>query len=103
MLYFCEQCEKLVPDSEVKDFNANSIDALRKLNPHAADFREEQEKHFKWESHRVHVYTHTVNAYKNQRPDTIGYCAQKETVWCGKVREPTDYEYFIHHTCKTYA
>lgn len=100
MHYFCETCEKIVPENEVLDFSAKFGDALKKLNPHAAIFHEEQEKKFTLEPHRTHVYKQTVNAYKNQAPGTIGCCLVEETVYCGKVREPTDHEYFIFHTCK---
>lgn len=76
-LLYCEECEDLVPESEVQDL-------FKTGKP-------------------FHTYTHTVNAYKNQRPGTIGYCPVEERVYCGQVREPTDQEYFIHHTCNSNA
>jgi len=72
-LNFCEQCCRLVPDSEVKN-----LFGLQR-----------------------HYYTKTVNGYKNQMPGMIGYYPVKEEVYCGKVREPTDMEYFIFETCKS--
>ena len=99
MIYFCERCEKIVPEDEVEDFASKfHLEALREFNPHAAKFHEELG--IKLEPNLTHVYKQTVNAYKNQRPDIIGCCLVEETVWCGKVREPTDYEYFIYETCK---
>lgn len=100
MLFFCEKCEKIVPKNEVMDFSAKFGEALKKLNPHAAKLQGELGS---VEPSRTHVYKQTVNAYKNQRPDIIGCCLVQETVWCGKVREPTDYEYFLFETCKANA
>ena len=69
---FCDKCNKIVPNSEVKDiFNIGK---------------------------KTHVYTEYVNAYKNQQPGMIGCCLVNEEVWCGTIREPTDQEYFIYHT-----
>ncbi len=72
---FCDKCNKLVPDSEVKDIFNNG--------------------------NKRHTYTKTVNAYKNQRPGAIGYCAVSETVRCGNIREPDEMEYFLFHTLKS--
>jgi hypothetical protein len=89
MIYFCDGCEKIVSVSEVLDFTNIGLKAAKEfgLEPTGQNL--------------VHRYKQTVNAYKHQRPDTIGYCPVEETVFCGKVREPTDHEYFIYHTCKT--
>lgn len=72
---YCEECQDIVPEEDTKDFFKNG--------------------------HVVHTYTHMVNAYKNQRPGMIGFCAVDERVFCGKVREPTPEEYFIHYTCNS--
>jgi hypothetical protein len=69
---FCDKCNKFVPDSEVQD--------LLSLG------------------HPRHVYKKTVNAYKNQRPGTVGCLLVSETVLCGNIREPDEQEYFIYHT-----
>lgn len=68
---FCDKCNKLVPDKEVKDF----------VN-----------------EHKIHLYTITVNAYKNQPKGMIGCLLVDELVFCGKIREPSAEEYFIYHT-----
>lgn len=73
---FCEKCNKIVPDSEVKELK------------------------FKENSSFFHAYNVVENAYKNQRPGVIGYCPVNRHVLCAKLREPTDQEYFIYHTCK---
>ena len=70
---FCDKCNKVVPTNE-----------LRELLPTSGNF--------------FHYYTKTVNAYKNQRPGTIGCCLVEESVFCGKIREPNAQEYFIYHT-----
>lgn len=77
---FCEGCNKIVPDSEVKQpfKNAN------------ADFPYRNDK-------KIHVYETCVNIFQ-AGPGMIGCCLVNETVWCGDVREPTDQEYFIYHT-----
>ena len=79
---FCEECKKIVPDSEVKQPFSNAN----------APFPYRNDK-------RIHVYHRTVNiSNRNGRPDVIGCCLVDEVVWCGNVREPTDQEYFIYHT-----
>lgn len=81
---FCEECNKIVPDSEVKQPFKNA----------KADFPYRNDK-------RIHFYEKCVNiANRSGRPDVIGCCLVNETVWCGDVREPTDQEYFIYHTLK---
>lgn len=74
-LYFCEKCDKIVPEKEVKE-----IKFFDKVSLH-------------------HSYDVMENFYKNQRPGTIGFCPVTRHIFCGKVREPTDQEYFIYHTC----
>ena len=69
---FCDKCNKIVPDSEVKDLFHKGI--------------------------MKHIYTKWENAYKHQRSDMIGCCLQEETVFCGNIREPDEYEYFIYVT-----
>ena len=69
---FCDKCNKIVPDSEVKDLFKKGI--------------------------MKHIFTITVNAYKNIKPGNIGYCPVNETVFCGNIREPNEQEYFIYHT-----
>jgi hypothetical protein len=73
--FWCEKCDKIVPQEEVSYWFA--------LNDKA-----------------IHVYYKTINAYKYQSPGKIGYCPQKETVICGNVREPTCEEYFYYHVCQ---
>lgn len=75
---FCEKCNKIVPDSEVKQ-------PFKNLK---AEFKNNK---------KIHVYDQCVNIGSN-RPNIIGCCLVNETVWCGDVREPTDQEYFIYHT-----
>lgn len=86
MILYCEKCEKVVPEDEVLDFAAK-FGRASKYKP----------------SGKVHCYKQTVNAYKNQAPGTIGCYLVEETVWCGKVREPTDQEYFICNLTKSNA
>jgi hypothetical protein len=69
---FCEECNKIVPDSEVKDIFDDG--------------------------HKRHIYKKTVNANRNVQPGMIGCCLVSETVWCGNIREPNAQEYFIYHT-----
>lgn len=97
MIYFCEDCEKVVPENEVMDFATKFGDAIKKLEAMADPLSLTPRKR---EPVLRHVYKQTVNAYKNQRPGMIGCCLEQETVWCGNVREPTDQEYFLFHTCK---
>lgn len=73
---YCEKCEDLVPETEVK----NPFPTLKDFKP-------------------IHYYTRMVNAYKNQAPGVIGFCPETEHNYCGSVREPTPEEYFIHYTC----
>jgi hypothetical protein len=55
MTWFCVECEKIVPDSEVKDpFKSGRLS---------------------------HVYVTEENAYKNQFPGQIGYCPVQHTVF----------------------
>jgi hypothetical protein len=93
----------MVPENEVRDMTLSAASfrkALEQLNPHAAKFHDEHGIQLQPQPSLSHIYKRTVNAYKNQHPGTIGCCLVEETVHCGKVREPTDYEYFIHHTCQ---
>ncbi len=69
---FCDECNKIVPDNEVKNlFNKGIL---------------------------KHVYTITVNLCQGG-PGMIGYCPAAQTVWCGNIREPDEQEYFIYVTC----
>jgi len=68
---FCDKCNKIVPDKEVKDL-------FGKMK---------------------HIYTKWGNAYKYQQPGMIGCCLKEETVFCGNIREPNEQEYFIYVTC----
>lgn len=70
---FCDKCNKIVPDEEVKEFIPNS-------------------------GKFTHIYTQLVNAYKGQMPGVIGCCLVEETIFCGSIREPSDQEYFIYET-----
>lgn len=73
MKYFCDKCEKMVPDDEVKPIIGVTL---------------------------FHQYVITENYYKNAGTNKVGYCPVKKHILCAKVREPTDYEYFIYHTCQ---
>lgn len=75
-LYYCEKCEDLVPETEVK----NPFPTLKG-------------------SKVIHYYTETRNYYGNLPPGRIAYCPVSHPVFCGNVREPTPEEYFIHFTC----
>jgi hypothetical protein len=101
--HFCEECLKIVPDNEVQDLNErfkipptlweSLQEAFQSL--HGAPLNEPSfESGPRWH----HVYTTIMNACGSS--GMIGYYPVQETVWCGKVREPTDYEYFIYHTCR---
>lgn len=74
MINFCEECNKIVPETEIK---CNDLFGKDKL---------------------FHVYTKMKNLYNNAGTNRIGCCLVKETVLCGRIREPSDMEYFIHHT-----
>ena len=68
MIWYCEKCEKIIPELETK---------------------------VSFIGMRVHSYTKEVNYYKNLLPGKIGYCPKAELITSGRVREPTDQEYFI--------
>ena len=90
--YFCEKCEKIVPKSEVVDLSQVFGNVLARLKTPKEDVMK---------PHLVHQYKITVNAYGSLPEGNIAYCPVEETITCGKVREPNEYEYFIYHTCKT--
>ncbi len=70
-LFFCEDCNKIITKDKVEDsFN---LGILR------------------------HVYTETVNIYRNTSSYIMGYCPVNKKVYCGKVREPTVEEYFVYN------
>ena len=73
MKYFCEKCEKMVPDSEVKPIIGATL---------------------------FHQYDISENYYNNAGTNKIGYYPIKKHILCDKVREPTDIEYFIYYTCQ---
>jgi len=77
---FCEECNKIVPDTEVKQPFKNLKEGFKN-------------------DKRIHVYHKTVNiSNRSGNSDVIGCCLVNEIVWCGDIREPTDQEYFIYHT-----
>ena len=69
---FCEDCNKIVPDSEVKDLFNNGV--------------------------KTHVYDKLVDLNENRGADVMGSCLVNRVIWCGNVREPDEQEYFIYHT-----
>ena len=75
---FCEDCNKIVPDKEVKQ-------PFKDLKNGLGNNR------------RIHVYEECVNI-SQAGPGMIGCCLVNHIVWCGNIREPTDQEYFIYHT-----
>jgi hypothetical protein len=72
MILFCEKCSKIVPEKEVRLVGTAMF----------------------------HYYETSENLYKNAGTNRIGYCPQIIPHFCGKLREPTDIEYFIYHTLK---
>lgn len=68
--HYCEKCQKLVPEIEIKPLLKDGIV-------------------------KFHFISKYENSYRNQSPGTIGCRLEWVTTLCGPVREPTDQEYFI--------
>lgn len=71
MINFCDKCNKVVKESEIKDLS------IAQDSP-------------------THVYTAIHNAYGNQAPGMIGFCAVYTEVICGNIRQPTPEEYLAY-------
>lgn len=75
---FCDECHKIVPDNEIKHYPASSF--------RGEDIPER--------------YMHQYESYENINGPSDGFncCLANVTVYCGHIREPEDWEYFLYVT-----
>jgi hypothetical protein len=72
---YCEKCNKIVPEDQVKFYSPNSF-------------------------HKGY-YLHQFESYQNIAPpsDGMNACLAMVNTYCGNIREATTEEYFVHITC----
>ncbi len=73
MIHFCEDCEKIVPESEISDM---------------------------FDTGKPFHYYISNASLGTSMPGSFGYCSLEIPIFCGLVREPTPEVYFIYETLK---